>query len=203
MTSLDGDDEAPIVDDSAGSTKKFTLTQVKEWLQALVGWISTAMLADDSVTTEKILDLEVTPEKIGTAYSVRVTKSANGSFANGAVITFNTEAWKTEASMHDNSTNSNRLVAPIDGYYQVNAVISSLNGETGGERLYGLRVNGTSLETLWNVYNASYFNFTHGSLVVKLNAGDYVDVANTSGVTVTVRGGAGISYLDMTFVGGL
>lgn len=54
MTTADGDDEAPIVDDSASTTKKFTLTVLKEWLQSLAGWISTAMLANDSVTATKI-----------------------------------------------------------------------------------------------------------------------------------------------------
>jgi hypothetical protein len=54
MTSPDGDDEAPIVDDSVGSTKKFTLTLLKEWLQSLVGWITTAMIGADQVTATKI-----------------------------------------------------------------------------------------------------------------------------------------------------
>lgn len=54
MTTADGDDPAPIVDDSAGSTKKITLTKMKEWLQSLVGWISTAMLADAAVTNVKL-----------------------------------------------------------------------------------------------------------------------------------------------------
>lgn len=43
-TTLDGADPAPIVDDSAGSTKKFTLTKLKEWLQSLTTWISSAMI---------------------------------------------------------------------------------------------------------------------------------------------------------------
>lgn len=43
MTSADGDDEAPIVDDSASSTKRFTLTVLKEWLQSLTSWVTPAM----------------------------------------------------------------------------------------------------------------------------------------------------------------
>jgi hypothetical protein len=53
MTSADGDDEAPIVDDSVTTTKKFTLTLLKEWLQSLVGWITTAMITDGAVTAAK------------------------------------------------------------------------------------------------------------------------------------------------------
>ena len=54
MTSADGDDPAPIVDNSAGSTKKITLTKLKEWLQSVVGWITTAMVSDDAITAAKI-----------------------------------------------------------------------------------------------------------------------------------------------------
>lgn len=53
MTTPSDDDEVPVVDDSAATTKKFTLTLLKTYLQALVGWISTAMLADASSTAVK------------------------------------------------------------------------------------------------------------------------------------------------------
>lgn len=54
MTSPDGDDEAPIVDDSTTSTKKFSLTLLKEWFQSLAGWIKTAMIEDGAVTPDKL-----------------------------------------------------------------------------------------------------------------------------------------------------
>lgn len=44
MTSADGADPAPIVDDSAGSTKKITLTKMKEWLQSVAAWITADMV---------------------------------------------------------------------------------------------------------------------------------------------------------------
>jgi len=53
MTTAADDDEAPIVDTSATTTKKWTLTLLKTYLQALVGWITTAMLGDDQVTPAK------------------------------------------------------------------------------------------------------------------------------------------------------
>lgn len=40
MVTADGDDEAPIVDDSATTTKKFTLTLLKDWLNSVKGWLS-------------------------------------------------------------------------------------------------------------------------------------------------------------------
>lgn len=54
MTTAAADDVAPIVDDSASSTKKFTLTILKEWLQSLVGWITTAMIGDGQVSAVKL-----------------------------------------------------------------------------------------------------------------------------------------------------
>lgn len=52
--SLADDDETPFVDDSTASTKKFTLTILKEWFQSLVGWITTAMIGDGQVTAAKL-----------------------------------------------------------------------------------------------------------------------------------------------------
>jgi len=48
MTTADGDDEAPIVDDSTTQTKKFTLTLLKTWLQSLATWISKSNVDFDS-----------------------------------------------------------------------------------------------------------------------------------------------------------
>jgi len=48
------DDELPINDVSVTTTKKVTLTKLKEYLQALVGWVSTPMLANGAVTTDKL-----------------------------------------------------------------------------------------------------------------------------------------------------
>ncbi len=53
MTSPADADELPVNDVSVTTTKKLTLVKLKEWLQSLVGWIATAMLADNSVTPPK------------------------------------------------------------------------------------------------------------------------------------------------------
>lgn len=46
MVTAADDDEAPIVDKSASSTKKWTLTLLKTYLQSLISWITSAMVAD-------------------------------------------------------------------------------------------------------------------------------------------------------------
>lgn len=54
QTTPDGADELPSNDVSATTTKKITLTVLKEWFQSLVGWITTAMIGDTQVTSSKI-----------------------------------------------------------------------------------------------------------------------------------------------------
>lgn len=54
QTTPDGADPLPVTDTSAGSTKKITMTVFKEWLQSLTQWVTTAMLANTSVTADKI-----------------------------------------------------------------------------------------------------------------------------------------------------
>ena len=54
ITSPDSADELPIVDTSTSSTKKMTLTKLKEWLQSLVGWVNTDAIADGAVTNNKL-----------------------------------------------------------------------------------------------------------------------------------------------------
>lgn len=54
QTTPDGADQLPTNDVSATTTKKMTLTVLKEWFQSLVGWITTAMIGDAQVTWSKI-----------------------------------------------------------------------------------------------------------------------------------------------------
>ena len=53
MTSPDGADQLPIEDVSTTNTKYITLTRLKEWLQSLAGWVTTAMIGDNQVTFAK------------------------------------------------------------------------------------------------------------------------------------------------------
>lgn len=46
MTTADAADEAPIVDTSVTTTKKWTLTLLKTYLQSLLAWITYTMVAD-------------------------------------------------------------------------------------------------------------------------------------------------------------
>lgn len=54
LTTAATDDELPIEDVSASTTKKMTLTKLKEWLQSLTSWITTAMLNNGLITPDKL-----------------------------------------------------------------------------------------------------------------------------------------------------
>lgn len=54
MTSVDTADELAIEDVSVTTTKRMTLTKLKEWFQTLAGWVTTAALGDATVTPDKL-----------------------------------------------------------------------------------------------------------------------------------------------------
>lgn len=56
MTTAADDDEAPIVDTSVTTTKKWTLTLLKTYLQSLVAWITHTMVADGFVVQRAATD---------------------------------------------------------------------------------------------------------------------------------------------------
>jgi len=54
LTTPDGADELPINDVSATTTKKFTLTILKEWLQAITSFVTRTMITNAAVDKTKI-----------------------------------------------------------------------------------------------------------------------------------------------------
>lgn len=54
MITIDEADQLPINDVSATQTKRLSLAGLVLWLQAKIGWITTAMLANNAVTSAKI-----------------------------------------------------------------------------------------------------------------------------------------------------
>lgn len=92
MTSPDGDDESPIVDDSAGSTKKMTLTQVKTWLQGLTGWITTAMVAAGAITNAK---LNTAQGELGGEWDTWTPTETNITVGNGTRVARYQQVGKT------------------------------------------------------------------------------------------------------------
>lgn len=53
ISTLADDDEFPIEDTSASTTKRSTLTKLKEYLQGLSGWITYAMIATSTLRSDR------------------------------------------------------------------------------------------------------------------------------------------------------
>ena len=91
ITSPDSADELPIVDTSTSSTKKMTLTKLKEWLQSLVGWVTNAMIADTSITNAK---LSTTAGEVGGAPTTWSLDGAGWTLGNGTQTAYYTKIGK-------------------------------------------------------------------------------------------------------------
>lgn len=158
MTTATADDEAPIVDDSVGDTKKFTLTVLKEWLQALVSWISTPMLAPMPYLFRA---------KLGTAQ--------NTSAGSAVKVQFTNEVFDPNSNF-DITTNKGRYTVPVTGYYQLNAVV---NITTAGSLVCftTLYVNGVEVSRGNQVATTAAQNSNAPliSALLYLTAGQYVE----------------------------
>lgn len=125
--------------------------------------------------------------------SCRVYNSANISITNGAgalqVITFNSELWDT-ASMHSTSSNTDRLVAPVAGKYEVKAGMRFASNGTGYRQIVFEKNGGTPY------YGSVIFpgitgvvTDVMGSVLLDLAANDYVRilVGQSSGGALNVE----------------
>ena len=144
------------------------------------GAVAAAKLGDGAVTQAKLADGAVGAAQISPGIpAVRVTSSANQSIPHAAFtnIAFDTESYDT-ANMHDNTTNNHRLVAPIDGVYQITGqvewaangtggrdlAINSIGGSPGGTLAY-TRENDPSGPNAWPQQVTSYVKLTAGTSV--------------------------------------
>lgn len=132
---------------------------------------TSAVLADDVVTTAKIADSAVTSEKLSSTISFRAYNStASYSFSNTpTVVNFATEVYDT-GSDYDGT---NKFTAPVDGIYNFSARASREDNTLGYLAIY-IYVNGSAYAKGSHISAA--INST-GALVstdVKLSASDYV-----------------------------
>lgn len=169
MTSPDGADPAPVVDDSAGQTKKITLTKLKEWLQSLTGWITTAMLADSAVTPAKWQNLYMFR-----AYRNSAQNTGNNAFAK---VAFDSESY--DRNNNFDSTTNNRYVAPVAGYFHFDwmVILTQSGGGTYDSALYknGSEVSHGGRDNI-NTVQVD----TQGSDTLQAAASDYFEVYSRS-----------------------
>lgn len=157
MTTAADDDEAPIVDKSVTTTKKWTLTLLKNYLQSLVAWISPAMWTNP--------------------YKFSAYCSTGKSITNTSLIVdLQTELFDT----NNNFVNS-RYTAPVAGFYQVNA--QTWMGSAGmGTNEYGniqIRKNGATIfesERMNGSGDSMRLVRPNLSCIMQLAAGDYIEM---------------------------
>lgn len=171
MTNADGDDEAPIVDDSASSTKKFTLTLLKTWLQSLVRWIAYSNI-----------DISTFP-----VFAVRMSAGQNITNTT-STIQFDTELVDTKNGF--NTTNYTYTVPAGEGGLWEIFVFLADGDSDSTRRIVTLLVNGVT------VYRGSQYitTFGEGYLMqpVILAEGDTIVARGQANpaATVALTGGA-------------
>lgn len=166
MTSPDAADEAPIVDTSTTSTKKWTLTLLKTYLQSLASWVTTAMINAAAVT----------PAKWTNPYKFSVYRSASQSVVNGTPTKINFDTELYDSNNNFNNSTTYRYVAPVNGFYRFDAAVEGTTASGGFSILY-LYKNGVNLKQLNKIYIGTATGAGAGSgTEVQLAAGDYVEI---------------------------
>ena len=130
----------------------------------------------------------VTADKIGTLPSVSVTQNVNQS--PGGPLAFGLELFD-QSNMHAAGGDNTRLVAPIDGVYQVSG-LARWFADSAGTRFISVRKNGVSIVASDAVRAADAPDQTTQSLSapVKLAAGDFIQLIadETSGAAPMIEG---------------
>jgi hypothetical protein len=152
-----------------------------EWANLFIGTGKVYLGADQAVTLANTSgDLDIAGKIRGsTAYSTRVKRTtsnqaiSNGSWTN---VEWNGEDWDN-ATMHDNTTDNHRLVAPVAGVYLVTASICFDTNSTTNSR--GIQiVNQAGTSQGYGFWKASAINKTYQvyTCLVNLAATDWVAV---------------------------
>lgn len=163
---LADDDETPFVDDSAGSTKKFTLAGLKTWLQSLSGWISTAMLANGAVS----------PLKWANPYKFSVYRNASQSVTSGTATKINFDTELYDSNNDYNNSTTYRYTAPVNGFYHFDCGVEGTTSSGGGFTILYLYKNGSNIRQLSKLYiGTATGGEASGGVDLQLAAGDYIE----------------------------
>jgi hypothetical protein len=95
-------------------------------------------------------------QSIPTATRVKAYNNAGVSLANGVlvVVPLQAESWKAPTSMHSNVTNNSRLIAPVNGTYQLDFTIAHGTNSVGrrvGQIRKGAAGSPTGGTQLWSI----------------------------------------------------
>lgn len=139
----------------------------------------------------------VVPSKFGTIPGVRARNSGGTNISDSTLtpLTFDTNDYDND-SMHSTSTNTSRLVAPIDGVYEVTGDVIWHPNATGTRVLYITKNGSTDVAYTEVPVNSSGTDTgQQATTQVNLGAGDYVQLRayQNSGSTIIISGLSDIS----------
>lgn len=160
-----------------------TLTDERVMADIVTGGISTAMIADDAITADKIPDASITEAKMAQArpYSVQVTRTGTPVVTSDYYyFPFDVENFDDDA-MHDNSANTTRLTCKRAGRYLIlfNTMSITSYGSTPTHLFINIVKNRDSdfVFSRQNVYSASGLSpYANMACYAYLDVDDYVEI---------------------------
>lgn len=167
------------------------------------GTLGANALQDNSITTSKVADSNITSEKLSATIAFKAYRSAAFIIAGGggfAKMNLDGEVFDL-GNDYDNTTNY-RFNAPVDGLYFFNANLVVSNAGLSEQAIVAIYVNGAL-----NAFNKSYGTSasddpaTCVSTLVQLSAGDYVEYYADATADVDVDTGSESTFFMGYLVG--
>jgi len=165
--------------------------------------VTTAKIADSNVTTAKIADGAVTSEKLNATIAARAYLNSAQTTNTGVYtkVLLDTENYDLGA---DFDTANSRFVAPVTGYYQVNARARFTDLADGSVALTNIYVNGSAYSE-----GRSYNSLANGdpgamlSDLVPASAGQYIELyaLQNSASPESITTGTLETFMSVYFVG--
>lgn len=128
------DDDVLAVDDVSASnaTKKLTLTKLKEWLQSLVGWITTAMIGDLQITYGKFASGTIINGEF-----IRIYKNATQAIAatTSTIIQYNAATAGYSSSLFELNSYGVKILSS-----RIKSVSVNINAQISNTHVYILYV---------------------------------------------------------------
>lgn len=142
---------------------------------------------------------------------VKVYAGSDGAVGNNSVTLFgfDAESYKTVSTMHNNTTNNSRLVAPKTGLYAVAGSACFALHATGRREIQFRKnangVNSGGTRVFENSYKSDATDITTiGAYVeVELVANDYLEMflLENCGFSLAIKAGVDLTWMSMRFIG--
>lgn len=162
--------------------------------------ITTAKIADLNVTTGKLANGAATSEKLGATIACRAYRAAAWTWTTTlSKISLDTENFDLGS---DFDTGNSRFVAPVTGYYHIDAGAGTASvGDGVNFELY-IYVNGAEYLKSTNYgTTAGGSPSTNASTVAYVEAGQYIELYRDASTTITGAVGSSATYLSIYFIG--